>query len=735
MPIVKTLEFIDADEKALVKFEQEIKKKQYKVYAVGEHLLFSFGGNLKSAKNFINEVEESAFDLDIDYAKVKLYYLDPESGQLAVSQSALKEYAAENDLEELDEGMPISTVPYLIEYIFENETKFDEEIAEMDFKATKETAVVREHTPTGSSDIYVENATEVSEKSTLVSEEQTNEYQNKQTDFSSSEAKELEKSTGEGQERHYPETMKDYLLEKAIALFDSHLHVRLPQFDEVTTKELQEKLVEAQFSVSKARDIGIDAIYKRLKLETKSSKQAVETQIIKQAREAHEEVIDKIESNLVTEINNLFSENNLQYEKDREAYVQAQIPNIRKKYDSEHYQDYQSVLNAEIDRLRANSQREMDEENKQFSAYIAEVFRDSEEEIVNSVSLDDIITEYNKVAEEQKGLLLLHARNIKRQIGNTMSEILRERDKLKNELQEVELTKATQKEQEQEYIQASITEGMKQERERLAKETQEKLALASEKEQELMQTMHALNATIDSLKEENKSLKREYIAPAEATSQRETPLANQPIHQEIYQKKDKRIAWVKLAISGVLGVSFLVMSGVGVANLIEIKSELAQGNAISQSRYLAELEANKQYDRVAEKMKELGYEKGSIASMYLDNGDFVSALKTDSGILPDFYTYVGKFSKEKQQELLKYVEKHELVSSKQTQGVKLRLAVLAGNTKKVVELASDGTDKESAKVAIDYLIRAKDFNNANALLREHPDEELAKTLKSAQESD
>lgn len=743
MPIVKTLEFIDADEKALVKFEQAVKKKQYKVYAVGEHLLFSFGGNLKSAKNFINEVEENAFDLDIDYAKVKLYYLNPESGQLAISQSALKEYADENDLGEPDEGMPISIVPYLIEYIFDNEKNFDEEIKKMDFDTSERVGSIKEHTLSdsfyGSEDSTSDGTSESLGEENLSSEAQMSGYGTKKSTFSNSEPSEHTdehtEMTSEEQEQHYPETKNDYLLEKAIVLFDSHSHIRLPQFDEVTNKELQKEIVEAQFNVSRARDIGIEAIYQRLKLESKSSKQAVETHVIKEARKAHENVISKIESNLATDINNLLTENNLQYEKDREAYVQAQIPNIRKKYDAEHYADYQSVLTAEIDRLRELSQREIDEENNRFSAYIERVFKDSDEEIVNSVDFTDIIDKYNKVAEEQKDLLMIHAGSLKEQIGTTMSKIMQERDNLRSELQEVELAKNTKKEQEQEYIQESITEGIKKEREQLIKETQKQLATASENEQRLQQKLNALNATIDSLEEENKSLQREYVAPAETMSQKGEPLTNQSVQQEIYQRKDKRVTWVKLVVSTVLGLGFLVIAGVGLTNLAEIKSELAQGNAISQSRYLAELEANKKYDKVASKMKEFGYKKGSIASMYLDNGDFVSALKTDSGILPDFYTYVGKFSKEKQKEILKYVEEHEILSDKQTQGVTLRLAVLDGNAKKVVELASEGTDKESAKVAIAYLIDVKDFDNANVLLKEYPDEELAKKVKSAQESE
>lgn len=52
-------------------------------------------------------------------------------------------------------------------------------------------------------------------------------------------------------------------------------------------------------------------------------------------------------------------------------------------------------------------------------------------------------------------------------------------------------------------------------------------------------------------------------------------------------------------------------------------------------------------------MKEYGYNKDAIAGMYLENEDYISALKTDSSILPEFYVYLNEQEAKKQQEILK----------------------------------------------------------------------------------
>lgn len=738
MKVVKVLEFIDANEDALSKFEQEIKKKKYTVYVVEEHLLFSFGETLDSAENFINELEDSAFDLDIDYAKVKFLYLNPETGKLVQSQTAIKDFASENDLEEYQGGMPISVVPYLIEYVFQNVERFKVEIdenfneEEIPSEAEKENFI----DDFASDDSFVDDVSEIKKVEISSSEEveilseapeqhSINEVEEEQSVVEEPVVEEKEITAGEEVE-HYPETTHDYLLEKSIALFDSHYHVRLPRFDEVTNKELQKEVVDAQFKVSKARDKGIDAIYKRLKAETKNSKQAVETHVIKQAREAHEEVLNTIERNLAVDINKLLTENDAQYERDREAYVQSQIPNLRKKYDSEHFSDYQSVLSSEIDQLRNRSKREIEEENKRFADYVENVFKNSDEEIIDSVVLDDIIAEYNNVAEEQKELLMIHAKGLKGQIGETMSNIMQERDNLKDELHEFESKIEAQKIKEQERINAGVKAGIQEEQERLKKQTQEKLAKASEKEKELIQKMDALSITIKRLEEENKSLKREYIAPVEESSKKNS-LTEEPMREIAYQKKDKRLTIAKLVVGSVIGVSMVFMAGIGVSNLMEIREELSQGNEIAQLRYLAELEADKKYDRVAKKMKELGYKKDSIALMYLENGFYTVALKTDSSILPEFYTFAEKQNTDTQKEIFENVKRKELLKGKKLQGVDMRLAVLENNAEEVIKLAQE-TDADSAKVAISYLISVKKLDEAKELLRTYPDEELSRKI-------
>lgn len=737
--MIKTLEFIDADEEALTKFEQEVKKQGYKVYALGEHLLFGFGDSLDEAQTFIDQVEDSAFDLDINFAKVKLIYLDKESGNITASDSSIKDFADENFVDDYQEGLPISVVPYLIEYVFDNQEKFDDEMVQtttpdeddefIDDVATDDENNDDEFIDDVADDIdddSVNDDVQQSSPEEPEEEQQTVDEVDDTDETEQPEAKDHQETESKTDGTHYPENKNDYLLEKAIALFDSHRHVRLPQFNEVTNKELQKELVDAQFTVSKARDAGIDAIYKRLRTDKRDSKQVIEAHALKQAREAHEETVNKIERNLSGDINNLLTDNDARYEADREAYVQAQIPNLRKKYDADHYANYQSVMNEKIAQLRKRSQQEIEEENNKFADYVQKIFEDQDEKIVDNVELNDIMADYNHVAEEQKDLLITYAKGLKGKIGDTMSDIMQERDNLKDELHKVASQSEAQKANEQGRIQAGITKGIQDTKEQLKKQTQDELDQASKKEQDLLKKVDALNETIDSLKRENKSLQREYIPQTQENNQQQATdnaQAQSAQVQAVYPAPNKKMTIIKLAVSGVVALAFLGVGGMAVANLSDINHQLAVQNYVDKSRYLEQLEADGRYGKTAEKMSEFGAKKDSIASMYLSHGKYLSALKTDSGILSDFYKYVGKKDDDKQKEILENVASKNVLSDSQKTGVNIRLAVLKKDKDEVVKLSKQA-DKDSAKVAIAYLIEEKDANNANELLEKYPDKQL-----------
>ncbi|HFD1725282.1 TPA: hypothetical protein QFM54_001855 [Enterococcus faecium] len=728
MVVIKTVEIIDADDKALHEFETEIKKRKFKAYQVGSRLLFEFGDTEEQNETFLEVLEDYAFDLNLDYAKTKLVFLNPETGQIEESKESMDRFALENGLENKEDGVPVSALPELLDFVSENDEMIDSEVStKFEFEEETEDAFIDDV----SSDEELENVdltteendyvqSELKEKASIEPVLEKENYKDKTTD-------------GElGQEISYPEDKTDYLLEKAIALFDSQKHIRLPKFDELTHKELQEQVIDAQFRVAKARDKGIDEIYQRLKAETNDATETVEAHAIKQARQAHEETITRIERNLSVDISKLIEESDNQYDKDREKFVQAQIPLLRKKYDAENYENYQSVLSTEIDNLKARCDKEIAEETARFSEYVDRVFNHTKEEAITKVRLDDIIADYNKIAEEQKELLKFQAKSLQGQIGSTLTEIVKERDTLVEKLEDTKAEIEKQKQSEGERIEKNVEQVITEEKRKLSEETKAKIFEAEQKEKELKNQIDKLTATVAELTEENESLQREVITPATGA---ELPQNNlNKTNESTVKVKTNSFSKLKFGLGGVVAGTFIVLSIGGLVVLNDIKQELTKSNYLDQSAYLAQIEADGKLERAELKMREFGYKDSSIAKMYLENGDYVQALKTDSSILPDFYNFVDKQEKERRIEILTNTRNSELVNDKQMNGVKVRLAVLDEDTETVKALTED-TDDLTAEVAVNYLINKKAFDDAEKILKVHNNEKQYETLKTAKTAD
>src|SRR5699024_10613211 len=249
MALIKGFEIID-DASSLEEFEDKIRSKGLSVYQVGDRTVYGLGDTEKERDSLNDAVEDNAFILNLDYARAKLLYVNRETGQIRESKKLMEQFVSEvEDIEDASEGVPDSLLHELIDYVGEHS-----ELVEGDMTS-------------------VFNAVEQEEiggtfRSEPGAEDDKEESEDNETE-SVSEDEELE----EGQEDTEKET-KDYLMKRAVSLFDSQNPLSLPKFDELTHKELQRQVIESQFTVSKARDKGINEIYNRL---TKHKDESLET--------------------------------------------------------------------------------------------------------------------------------------------------------------------------------------------------------------------------------------------------------------------------------------------------------------------------------------------------------------------------------------------------------------------------------------------------------------------------
>src|SRR5699024_1397555 len=346
--VIKGIEIID-ETSVLEEFEDAIRSKGLSVYQVGaDRTVYGIGDTEKERESLNEAVENNAFILNLDFARAKLLYVNRETGQIRESKNLMEQFVSEiEDIDDATEGVPVSLLPELIDYVGENpklteddmtavfnaeESDEQTETVSDEGETEESSSVLNDFEDEFEDDFFddVEEAEEMKEEPLQPETEQ--EEDSKEFEDEESESFSEDEEPAEEEQEDTEKENKDYLMEKAISLFDSQNPLSLPQFDELTHKELQKQVLDSQFTVSKARDKGINEIYNRLTKHKEESLETIKANVIAGAREKHEDVLNRIERNYNHDVEKLLNESNAEYEKDRENFIQAQIPIIRKQY-------------------------------------------------------------------------------------------------------------------------------------------------------------------------------------------------------------------------------------------------------------------------------------------------------------------------------------------------------------------------------------------------------------------
>src|SRR5699024_9743624 len=225
----------------LEEFEDAIRSKGLSVYQVGaDRTVYGIGDTEKERESLNEAVESNAFILNLDFARAKLLYVNRETGQIRESKNLMEQFVSEiEDIDDATEGVPVSLLPELIDYIGENLELTEDDMTAV-FNAVEsdeQTGALNDFEDEFEDDFFddVEEAEETKEEQPETEqEEDLKEFEDDESE-SFSEDEEPAEEAQEGTEKEN----KDYLMEKAISLFDSQNPLSLPQFDELTHKELQ----------------------------------------------------------------------------------------------------------------------------------------------------------------------------------------------------------------------------------------------------------------------------------------------------------------------------------------------------------------------------------------------------------------------------------------------------------------------------------------------------------------
>lgn len=203
-------------------------------------------------------------------------------------------------------------------------------------------------------------------------------------------------------------------------------------------------------------------------------------------------------------------------------------------------------------------------------------------------------------------------------------------------------------------------------------------------------------------------------------------------------KKDKP-KFQQLSIQSVTMIGFTVLTvcvlGTGLTINHSINQANKQQTKLSQELLLSQLETSEKYDKVAQKMKEFDYPKKDIVNMYIENEQFVNALKADKKAFTSVLDKIDTMNNKEQQEALNELKKANVTSKKENISLDLRLALLNKDIdflkKNIKSVDSQALSDRIVKLFIDE----KEYASANEQLKFFANKALDKQAKQAEHDD
>lgn len=203
-------------------------------------------------------------------------------------------------------------------------------------------------------------------------------------------------------------------------------------------------------------------------------------------------------------------------------------------------------------------------------------------------------------------------------------------------------------------------------------------------------------------------------------------------------KKDKP-KFQQLSIQSVTMIGFTVLTVCVLVTGLTINHSINQANKqqtkLSQELLLSQLETSGKYDKVAQKMKEFNYPKKDIVNMYLENGQFVNALKADKKAITSVLDKIDTMNNKEQQKALNELKKANITSKKESISLDLRLALLNKDIdflkKNIKSVDSQALSDRIVKLFIDK----KEYASANEQLKFFANKALDKQAKQAEHDD
>lgn len=169
----------------------------------------------------------------------------------------------------------------------------------------------------------------------------------------------------------------------------------------------------------------------------------------------------------------------------------------------------------------------------------------------------------------------------------------------------------------------------------------------------------------------------------------------------------------------------------GIIMATSIHSSAQEHLQETHEKTISKLEKAKDYDLVANKMKQYGYSKKSIADMYISHNKFQESINTDTNSLENVLTKIHTLDSAQQKKSLLDVLNTNKLKVNQEKEVKMYLAIVYQDGNYIKGHISDINNSKLSRLITRYVLENGDYDTAIKVLNKYPNKSLSSDLKTA----
>lgn len=190
-------------------------------------------------------------------------------------------------------------------------------------------------------------------------------------------------------------------LSSAKDLFSKQALVTMPEASDDMPESMKEAIYKAQNNISSKQQEIISIISQKINKANKFEYQKLEENQLKEATNKHEDVLSKIDKNILSKQSDSEKKRKRDYSDQKESAISVQVAQLKREYDQNHLQELNQLLSEDHQHFIDEGNIQKDNENDKYDEYLEQSKKSAFQTALRKVDIEPELESFRKFVKVQ----------------------------------------------------------------------------------------------------------------------------------------------------------------------------------------------------------------------------------------------------------------------------------------------------------------------------------------------